>query len=495
MDTTAAADLIRRTHPRVVVVGDAILDRWWRGTSHRLSREAPAPVVELRDAVEAPGGAGNTAANLAALGAHCELVAVIGGDETGATLVTALETWGVGVGGVSRDPRRRTISKTRVVADDQVLARVDDCRDAADGRAALDPGMRHGMIRALRAALQGASALVVSDYGSRDLPGLVGEALDGVERPALVVDAHDLARWRDLRPDVAVPNADEAERLLGLSLGEGHDRRSAAVRRTHQLLTRSGARHVIVTLDRDGAVLLRAEAGPVVTMAHPVAERFASGAGDTFTAGIAASLAAGIPLETGVRLAQGAADVAVSHEGTSVCDGEELAHRLAHRPAAVLDAAELAERVARHRADGRRIVFTNGCFDVLHVGHTAYLKQARELGDVLIVAINSDASVRRLKGPDRPLNGADDRAGLLAALEWVDHVTVFEEDTPIALLERLQPDVYVKGGDYSPDMLREAPVVEAYGGEVRVVDYVPDHSTTSLVERIRSAGRTAEPAP
>ncbi|WP_430647336.1 D-glycero-beta-D-manno-heptose 1-phosphate adenylyltransferase [Agromyces sp. GXS1127] len=495
METTAAAaERIRRLRPRVVVVGDAILDRWWRGSSRRLSREAPAPVVDLLDQVDAPGGAANTAANAAALGAACELVAVIGTDETGDALASALAEGGVDLGRVHRDPRHRTVSKTRIVADDQVLARVDDDREspgAAGGSVGRtpDPSAREALVTGLREAAAGADVVVVSDYGFPDLPELVADALGALpSRPPLVVDAHEVARWRDLRPDVVVPNSDEADRLLGGGLGRGRERRAGVVRSAADLLERSGASNVIVTLDREGAILITADGAVATTTAHPVAERFASGAGDTFTAAVAAAVAVDVPLEEAIRLAQGAADIALSHEGTSVCAGDELAARLARSPATLLDAGPLAARIDRHRADGRRIVFTNGCFDVLHVGHTTYLRQAAELGDILVVGVNSDDSVRRLKGPDRPVNSAEDRAGLLAALEWVDYVAVFAEDTPIALIEQLRPDVYVKGGDYSPEMLPETPIVESYGGEVRLVDYVPDRSTTSLMHRIRTSG-------
>jgi D-beta-D-heptose 7-phosphate kinase / D-beta-D-heptose 1-phosphate adenosyltransferase len=488
--TAAAAERIRQQAPRVVVVGDAILDRWWGGRSRRLSREAPAPVVELRDAVDAPGGAANTAANLAALGARAELVTAIGTDGAGEALLAALSAAGVDTRGVMRRPGRRTVSKTRIVADDQVLARVDDLGDHDD---AGDPGTVRALDEALIAALGDADALVVSDYGAPELPAVVADAIAVAGRPRqVVVDAHDLTRWRSLSPDVVVPNAEEAARLLGRSLGEGRERRHAAGEASADLLGAAGATAVIVTLDRDGAVLLRVGAPPVLTSAHPVSERFASGAGDTFAAAIAAAVSVGVPLETAIRLAQGAADVALAHEGTSVCRGDELIRRLAHPPAALLDADALRERIEHHRRDGLRVVFTNGCFDVLHVGHTTYLQQARDLGDLLVVGVNGDDSVRRLKGPERPLNTAVDRAGLLAALEWVDYVTVFDDDTPIALIEGLRPDVYVKGGDYSPEMLAETPVVEAYGGEVHVVDYVPDHSTTLLVDRIRSVGQASE---
>jgi D-beta-D-heptose 7-phosphate kinase/D-beta-D-heptose 1-phosphate adenosyltransferase len=176
----------------------------------------------------------------------------------------------------------------------------------------------------------------------------------------------------------------------------------------------------------------------------------------------------------------------MSRSGTSVCTNEELAAQATSTESAVLSGAALEAAIARDREHGRRIVFTNGCFDVLHLGHTSYLRQAREVGDRLIVAVNSDDSVRRLKGGGRPVNAESDRAAVVAALECVDYVTIFEGDTPIPLLEALHPDVYVKGGDYSPEMLAETAVVRAYGGEVLMVGYVPAHSTTAMVDRIRS---------
>jgi D-beta-D-heptose 7-phosphate kinase / D-beta-D-heptose 1-phosphate adenosyltransferase len=181
-----------------------------------------------------------------------------------------------------------------------------------------------------------------------------------------------------------------------------------------------------------------------------------------------------------------AADVVVQRFGTSVCSTDDLLARLGLPTAQVLDVSTLAERVAADRAAGRRIVLTNGCFDVLHRGHTAALAAAAQLGDVLIVAVNSDDSIRRLKGPDRPINVAADRAAVLAALSDVDYVTIFDTDTPVPLLELLRPDVYTKGGDYSPEMLAEARVVRAYGGEVQIVSYVPEQSTTRIVDRIRT---------
>jgi rfaE bifunctional protein nucleotidyltransferase chain/domain/rfaE bifunctional protein kinase chain/domain len=476
----------------VTVIGDAILDRWWLGGSRRLSREAPAPIVELESRTEAAGGAANTAMNLCAMGADVRLAAVIGADAAGDRLLELLTSAGVDVTAVVRSDLVRTVTKTRIVADDQVLVRVDEPPVALD--AAVRAHLEAALGAAAAAAAEGAAAFVVSEYGA----GLLAEACMGLfERmprpPHVIVDAHDPAAWRWLAPDVVVPNEREASSLIGESLGVGAARVDAAVASADRLLERSGAAAVIVTLDRDGALLLRPGSEPVATHTSPVAEKYASGAGDTFTAALVAALAADAGLEEATRLAQLAADVATRHLGTTVCSADDLESAATSPRHAVFSASALATAVAHDRADGRRIVFTNGCFDVLHFGHTSYLRQARALGDRLIVAVNSDASVRRLKGPSRPVNPEGDRAAIVAALECVDYVTVFEGDTPIPLLEAIRPDVYVKGGDYSPEMLEESGVVHSYGGEVRMVGYVPAHSTTELVDRIRGSEEGVRP--
>jgi D-beta-D-heptose 7-phosphate kinase / D-beta-D-heptose 1-phosphate adenosyltransferase len=225
----------------------------------------------------------------------------------------------------------------------------------------------------------------------------------------------------------------------------------------------------------------------------PAPESHACGAGDVFAAALTAALASGAELSGALRLAQAAAETAIAavddaERGvatTARVSAEALADRFAPPRRAPLTREELVEVVAEHRRAGRRIVFTNGCFDVLHRGHVAYLEQARQLGDVLIVALNSDCSVARLKGPDRPVNPEEDRASVLSALRCVDHVVIFSEDTPINLIELVRPEVYAKGGDYTPQMLPETPVVRRLGGEVRVLDYLSDHSTSAIVRRIR----------
>lgn len=476
--------------PLVVVIGDCILDRWTVGEAERVSREAPAPVVRVTETIAVPGGAANTAVNARALGARVRMVGLIGDDEAGDVLRQRLEAAGVDTSFLVEIPGARTTTKSRVVGGDRVVVRVDEL--------AATPTAEHGerLARSVARAIRCADAAVVCDYGLGVRPEDVVPMLDRDRPGAVVVDAHDLTRWAALHPDLVTPNAGETAALLGTELGTGADRVGTVVAARADVLARSGARAAVVTLDRDGTVLLEAGSDQGFrTRATPASEQQASGAGDTFCAAATVALAVQAPLRDAVAVAQAAADVVVREAGTSVCTAAALLDSVTAPAATVVDHDELATAVEAARQAGRRVVFTNGCFDVVHRGHTTYLRQARDLGDLLVVALNDDDSVRRLKGPERPINPAEDRAGVLAALACVDLVTVFATDTPIPLIERLRPEVYVKGGDYSPEMLTETEVVRGYGGEVVMVDYVPEHSTSAVVRRIREAAARPEPDP
>jgi len=472
---------IAAARPQVTVVGDLILDDWWHGAAGRLSREAPVAVVDAGEHRLAPGGAANTAVNLAGLGAAVRLVGAVGEDEAGDRLLELLDGAGVDVSCVVRAPGLRTVRKTRVLADDAVLLRVDEGTQPADARLA------HELSAAFARASAGAAAIVVCDYGMGSADA-ARELLVAGHRPGLlVVDAHDVGAWREASPDVVTPDFAEVERLLAERWAPGGaTRREWVAAQRAQLIERSGARHAaVVTLDRDGATAfpVAADAPVVETHAVPGPAQQASGAGDTFTAALTAALAAGADLADSTRFAQCAAEVVVSSPGTTCCTGEDLALACT---GVIADHERLGAIVAAHRRRGRRIVFTNGVFDILHRGHASYLAEARAAGDLLVVAVNADASVRRLKGPERPINAERDRAEVLAELASVDLVTIFDDATPAALIAALEPDVYVKGGDYSEAMLAEAEIVRGYGGEVRLLGYVADHSTTELVEKIRS---------
>lgn len=475
--TAELVTTLAERRPRVLVLGDVILDEWLNGSADRLCREAPAPVVTVASRTIAPGGAANTAVNLAALGADVRLVSAVGADDSGRELLAALTELGVDTGLVAVEQGRRTTAKRRVVAGEQVLVRLDDGdRDQAP-LSGLD---------GLRAACDTADAVVVCDYGTGLLSDGVADELARLRDrlPLLVVDAHQPRRWARLRPDLVTPNAEEAAAVLGAPIPRSPEEQLEFLdERRGQLLERTGARAAAVTLDRDGAVLLDGDRPVHRTWARPAPDNHTAGAGDTFCAALTVARCAGLPAVVAVELAQAAADVVVHRPETAVCSVTDLAARLGG--GAVLDQDRLAALVAEHRAAGRRIVFTNGCFDVLHRGHVNYLNEAKRLGDVLVVAVNSDESVARLKGPDRPVNGVTDRTAVLAGLSCVDHLTVFDEDTPAALLERLRPEIYAKGGDHRAELLTETGVVRSYGGQVRILSYLPDRSTSAVISRIR----------
>ncbi|MFC6018584.1 D-glycero-beta-D-manno-heptose 1-phosphate adenylyltransferase [Plantactinospora solaniradicis] len=299
--------------------------------------------------------------------------------------------------------------------------------------------------------------------------------------------------------DIVVAGDETSSAAGGRPVADGGASRAVVAQaRLAELRERTGADVVAVTLDTEGAVVGGADGRSRRSHATPVPASYAVGAGDAYLAAMTLALAAEAPLPTAAQLAQLAATTTVSDTGTCVCLREDLLAALGpiedDRPRIVLDQDALTELVARHRAEGRSIVFTNGCFDVLHRGHVRYLDQARGLGDLLVVAVNSDDSVRRVKGTDRPVNPVEDRVAVLAALSCVDHVVIFEEDSPSALIEAVRPDLYVKGGDYPPEMVPEAPLVRRLGGEVRTLGYVPDRSTSAVIDRIRSHGDDRRPA-
>lgn len=476
-------------HLSALVVGEAMLDSYLHGTSSRLCSEAPVPVVAVGARVDAPGGAANTAVNVAALGAQATLLSVVGGDAEGDALVRLLAGHGVATGEIVRDGARRTLAKQRLLAGGHMLVRFDH-----GSTHRLDPGRERAVAGRLAALFAAHDAVVVSDYGYGVLGPRMIATLAGLQARAprvLVVDSRRLAAYRGAAVTAVKPNYAEALALLG-ARGRGDRHRTTLIaRHGARLLDLSGAQIAAVTLDTEGALVFERGREPYRTYAQPAEHSRAAGAGDTFGAALALALAAGAHVPAAAEIASAAAAIVVRKEGTAACAADELRGYLAGGKKVLADAAALEASVAAHRRAGRRIVLTTGCFDILHRGHTTYLNAAKALADVLLVAVNSDASVARLKGADRPINTLEDRAEVLASLSCVDHIVPFDDDTPAAVVRAVRPDVFVKGGDYTRDMLPEVRLVEALGGVVRILPYVEDRSTTGLIRRIRATSRAA----
>lgn len=471
---------------RVAVIGDVMVDHYVYGAVQRISPEAPVPVLHVAGERHVLGGAANVAANIAALGGAVRLVGVVGADVAADQLRRLVDA----LGGIEADfavsPAHETIIKTRFLGDRQQIVRVD-----RETRAAYDTSAITALVAAVERAVAACDVVILSDYGKGALGDAVLAATFKGARAAakpVIVDPKRvrLAEYRGAT--VITPNRRELETAVGLPTETDAEAAAAAA----QAIAESGAA-ILLTRSEKGMSLFRAGAAPVnlPTQAREVFD--VSGAGDTVVATLGCALAAGAPIETAMQLANAAAGVVVGKLGTAVCTPEELMQALAagsgdfdDTPAPIPASwDEAATRRAAWRAQGLTVGFANGCFDLLHPGHVALLQTAAAQVDRLIVAINSDASVSALKGPDRPVQTEAARAFVLAGLKGVDLVTVFGEPTPLELIARLVPDVLFKGADYTEDAVVGGDVVKAAGGRVALIDLVEGHSTSALVKKAR----------
>ncbi len=464
----------------VLVLGDIMLDRYWTGGTSRVSPEAPVPVVKVEQITDKPGGAGNVALNIAALGSCVALGGYTGDDEMADALADTLRAAGVECA-FRRVTEFPTITKLRVISRHQQLLRMDfEEADMCRGATPLSVG--------LAAQLEGRGAVILSDYakGALEEPQSLIQAARAAGVPVLVdPKGTDFARYRGAT--LLTPNLHEFEAVAGPCASEAD-----LVQRGEVLMRELELEALLITRSEHGMTLLR----PGVEELHlPARAREVfdvTGAGDTVIGVLGAAVAAGQDLPVAVALANLAASLVVGKLGTAAVSAPELRRALqaeqgSERGAVTREQLQIA--VADARSHGEKVVFTNGCFDIIHAGHVGYLEQAREQGDRLIVAVNSDDSVRRLKGSGRPINPADRRMAVLAGLEAVDWVVCFEEDTPEPLLEMIQPDVLVKGGDYDRQGVVGWEIVDAYGGEVQVLDFLDNVSTTAIVNKIRDENR------
>lgn len=469
-------DIPRFDKARILVAGDVMLDRYWHGSTSRISPEAPVAVVRVGNTQDSPGGAGNVALNLAALGSAALLVGLVGDDNNGRELETSLAAAGVLCDFV-RIPDKPTITKLRVISRHQQLIRLDfeDPFSAADAAA---------LPARVEELLPSADVLVLSDYKKgalAEVPVLIALAKRaGV--PVLVdPKGADFSIYRGAT--LLKPNLHEFEAIVGPCNSE-----EQLVEKGQKLLRELELEALLITRGEHGMSLIRASGHEQHFPARARDVFDVTGAGDTVISVLAASLGAGLPLPESVALANIAAGLVVAKLGTAAISGPELRREVQRDGGSdrgVMTLAQLQLAVADARAHGEKIVFTNGCFDIIHAGHVGYLKEAKKHGDRLIVAINDDASVTRLKGKGRPINSIDRRMAVVAGLESVDWVVSFAEDTPENLLHALKPDVLIKGGDYGIEGVVGSDFVRSYGGEVMVLAFLDNCSTSAIVSRIQ----------
>lgn len=469
---------------KVLVVGDLIYDEFVWGNVSKISPEAPVQVLDWQSSHTAPGGAANVAFNLATLGAEVTLVGVVGQDDQGLALKNTLRQMGVDTLGVIGDPSRPTTHKARFIAHAQQILRMDRER-----RQDLDRPLAELVGQAVREAIPHVDGIIMSDY----LKGVVTDSIIQLmvaeaksKQKRIIVDpkGRDYRRYRGVH--ILTPNLAELEEATGINLRNEDDIKQA----TMILFENVGCENILVTRGKDGMSLFQPD-GSTVHIPTEAKEVFdVTGAGDTAVAVFGLGAFAGAPLREAARLANIGAGIVVGKVGTSVATREEIIEYLEEGyfySARKIARLEDVSKIVRHlRGQGKSVVFTNGCFDLLHAGHIMMLHKARSFGDLLVLGLNSDESVRSLKGSQRPIVGQDDRAKIIASLDCVDYVVVFDELTPELLIKELMPDVLVKGGDYTTEEVVGREIVEEAGGRVELVPLVEGWSTSDIVQRIAS---------
>ena len=482
---------------RALVIGDFMLDQLVYGDAERLTNDAPVPVLTARRTVEIPGGAANVCMDLIAMHAEVECFGVVGEDREADLLAQVLKEAGINTAGLIRDASRPTTVKRNLIGlaqhrHPQKMFRVD-----FESRKPLDQDIIDLILERFASALARTDVVAIEDYNKgvccRELCKRIIELCTAAGVPVLVDPASidDYSKYRGCT--AITPNRTEAERatsLTTLSEGNADDRAAHNAALAKHLLDLLQCEAVVLTLDRDGALLLERAGEPcaIPTIARQVYD--VTGAGDMVLAALVASRGNGIDWPEAVRFANAAAGLEVEVFGVQPIAFERIYHSIlvqSHEligKRRTLDEAVIEVRAARR--ENRKIVFTNGCFDIIHAGHISLLRKAREQGDLLVVGLNSDASIQRLKGPDRPIHHEDDRITVLSELESVGVIVVFDDDTPIELIQTLRPDVLVKGADYTKSQVVGADFVESYGGTIALVNLLEGRSTTGAIDRIRT---------
>lgn len=467
---------------KILVIGDAILDTYVKGSPDRVSREAPVMVFNVDEQEHYCGGAANTAINVAALGAETYFLTVLGKDSSSRELMDVLKKRKVNTDFLIRDKGRVTIAKKRIMATSHMLMRIDEGTTSA-----VVESCEKELLKKIAEVYEKVDAIILSDYGFGVITNGIIEGIKEItskERKIIVADGRDVSRFKTLKPDAVKPNYEETIKLLQIDKApqKRDEQIAGCAKKLHEI---TGANKVAVTLDADGVLLLEKGKEPYRVYAVPRDNKKAIGAGDTFTSAFTLSLVSEVSGENATQIAAAAAAVVVQKDGTIGCTNNELKSYFTAVPKYISQMGQLSEIVNDLKKQGKKIVFTNGCFDIIHKGHITLLNKAREAGDVLIVGVNNDNSIKKLKGPERPINNLEDRLTVLAGLQSVDYLIAFEEESPVQLLKQVHPHVFVKGGNYTETSIPEAPLLKQLGCIVKIVPYIEDHSTTQIINKIQ----------
>jgi len=470
--------VLKESKPNILVVGDLMIDHYLWGSCERISPEAPVQVVDIAKETTVLGGAGNVINNLNALGANVSVSSVMGDDDNGKELIGMLNAIGVDSQNIITQEGRKTSKKSRVIAVSQQILRYDK-----ESKDSIAESSVKKILDSLSTTISSFDMVILSDYGKGVLTDALCQGVISLAKKSdvkVLVDpkGSDFSKYRGAY--LLTPNKKEAVLATGIEINDANSLEKALL----QLKSECDLGISLITLSEDGIATYDKEVEVFPTVAKEVFD--VTGAGDTVIASIAFALSAGKNIQDTAAFANLAAGVVVGKIGSATVSIEEIEEYEASLHKSTSDAhiksfEDINRLVERCRANGKKVVFTNGCFDILHVGHVKYLQIAKSFGDILIVGLNSDESVSRLKGPTRPVNIAEDRAYLLAALEAVDFVVPFAEDTPYDLIKMIGPDVLVKGGDYEGKSV----VGTEFAGELKLVEFVDGKSTTKTIEKIQ----------
>lgn len=466
----------------ILVTGDLMLDEYLWGKTERISPEAPVQVVDIDREELRLGGAGNVVNNLVAVGVKVTLCSVVGGDGNGNSVLEGFRRMGVSTDAIFIDQTRLTSRKTRVVAAHQQIVRID-----RESKGEISEQQEDQLCEWIKSNAGFFNVVLVSDYNKGVLTKRVLETVISTttkHKIPLLVDPKGCDFSKYYGAQIITPNRKEAELASGIAIKDQATLASAA----QKLIDIAGLEYILVTRSEEGMSLFGkdGETLHIPTVAREVFD--VSGAGDTVLAALAVGVASKLAMADAAILANLAAGIAVTKLGTSTVSPEEIIDSiaLAHNNTEykIKNRDVLVNIIKQEKNNGAKVVFTNGCFDLLHAGHVKYLQKARSLGDILVLGLNSDSSIRRLKGEKRPLIDEEERANILAALDCISYLVLFDEDTPLELIKAIKPHILAKGGDYTAENVAGKDIVEAYGGRVELVNFIDGKSTTNIIEQV-----------